>query len=291
MAAPGRVLVTGSSGRLGRFVVEALREAGWLTTGIDLTAPADRAADRVLIDDAGDPYVLGAALAGHDALVHLAAIPDPTRDTAFVTFEANLQLANAAVAAAQANGVKRIVLASSQSALGLAWAPVVRSPVCLPVNEDHPCAPEEIYGASKQATEVLFEMAARRDGADIAALRFPVIWDPSEFETNTRRRLDNPKQGAKSQWAYVDARDAGRSVVMALAAPVRGFRVFNIAADDVFADEDAGALVRQWYPDRDAANIYGRAAIFSPARAQSELGFVNRYRWTPSGIEDRGQAI
>ena len=287
MAALGRVLVTGSSGRLGRFVVEALREAGWLTTGIDLTAPADRAADRVLIEDAGDPYVLGAALEGHDALVHLAAIPDPLRDTPFVTFEANLQLANAAVAAAQATGVRKIVLASSQSALGLAWAPVLRSPVALPVDEDHPCVPEETYGASKQATEILFEMAARRDGADIAALRFPTIWDPAEFDQVTWRRLTNPQQGAKSQWAYVDARDAGRSVVLALAAPVRGYRVFNIAADDIFSDEDAPSLVRQWYPGLDAT-VADRAAVFSPARARAELGFVNRYRWTPSGIEDRG---
>lgn len=288
MAGPGRVLVTGSSGRLGRFVVEALREAGWLTTGIDLTQPTDRAADRVVIDDAGDPYVLGAALKGHDALVHLAAIPDPTRDTAFVTFEANLQLANAAVAATQQNGVRNIVFASSQSALGFAWAPVVRSPAYLPVDEDHPCAPEEIYGVSKQATESLFEMATRRDGADAVALRFPVIWDPSEFADSTQRRLGNPQQGAKSQWAYIDARDAGRSVVLALAAPVRGFRVFNIAADDVFAEEDAMTLARHWYPDRDAAQVEGRSALFSPARAKAELGFVNRYRWTPSGIQDRG---
>lgn len=288
MAAPGRVLITGSSGRLGRFVVEALREAGWLTTGIDLTAPSDRAADRVLIDDAGDPYVLGAALKGHDALVHLAAIPDPTRDTAFVTFEVNLQLANAAVAAAREAGVRNIVLASSQSALGLAWAPVVRSPAALPVTEDHPCAPEEIYGVSKQATESLFEMAARRDGIDVAALRFPVIWDPANFAEATRRRLDNPQQGARSQWAYIDARDAGRSAALALAAPVRGFRVFNIAADEVFSTEDAKTLVQQWYPDRDASRVEGRAALFSPARAQAELGFVNRYRWTPEGIQDRG---
>jgi nucleoside-diphosphate-sugar epimerase len=210
------------------------------------------------------------------------------RDTPFVTFEANLQLANAAVAAAQATGVRKIVLASSQSALGLAWAPVLRSPAYLPVDEDHPCAPEETYGASKQATEILFEMAARRDGADVAALRFPTIWDPAEFEQNTWRRLTHPEQGAKSQWAYVDARDAGRSVVLALAAPVRGYRVFNIAADQIFADEDVGSLVRQWYPDRDPAAVDGDAAVFSPARARAELGFVNRYRWTPSGIEDRG---
>jgi len=78
---------------------------------------------------------------------------------------------------------------------------------------------------------------------------------------------------------------------MALAASVRGFRVFNIAADDVFSEQDAKALTRQWYPDRDAARVEGRAALFSPARARAELGFVNRYRWTPSGIEDRGQAI
>ena len=184
--------------------------------------------------------------------------------------------------------MRNIVLASSQSALGLAWAPVVRSPAALPVIEDHPCAPEEIYGVSKQVTESLFEMAARRDGADVAALRFPAIWDPAEFAESTRRRLANPQQGAKSQWAYVDARDAGRSVALALAAPVRGFRVFNIAADEVFADQDAAALARQWYPDRDGSRLEGRGAVFSPARAQAELGFVNRYRWTPEGIEDRG---
>jgi UDP-glucose 4-epimerase len=285
-----RALVTGSSGRLGRFVVEALQETGWIVTGVDSAAPIDRAPDVLVEGDAADLGFLMATLEGHDSLVHLAAIPDPFRDTAFVTFDTNMRLANAAVCAAAEVGVGRIVLASSQTALGLSYAPQVRSPKYLPVDEAHPCAPEDAYGASKLASEVLFAMAARRDGASVAALRFPVIWDEATFAENTRRRLGDPQQAAKSQWAYVDARDAGRAVALALAAQVAGFAVYNIAADDIFSEENGRDLARQWYLDLDEAALasaVGRQAMFTPAKARDALGFVNRYRWTAAGVIDR----
>lgn len=287
--ATGRVLVTGCAGRLGRFAVEALQQAGWRVTGVDKGTPANRPPDNMVTGDASDPDFLTDALRGHDALVHLAAIPDPFRDTAFVVLDTNLRLANAAVAAATAAGVRRLVFASSQTALGLSFAAAVRSPAYIPIDEAHPCAPEDTYSLSKLMTESLFAMAVRRDGAAATGLRFPVIWDEATFAENTGHRLGNPSQGAKSQWAYIDARDAGRAIVLALARQ-QGFDIFNIAADDIFAEEAAADLVRRWYtglPAEAFSGLKDRDALFSSRKARQVLGFRNRYRWTAAGIVDR----
>jgi nucleoside-diphosphate-sugar epimerase len=65
-----RVVVTGSSGKAGRFVVDDLVEHGHDVLGVDLVGHALRA-------DVTDFGQTAEVLAGADAVVHLAAIPAP----------------------------------------------------------------------------------------------------------------------------------------------------------------------------------------------------------------------
>jgi nucleoside-diphosphate-sugar epimerase len=71
-----RVLVTGAAGLVGSAVLESLATLGRATAALILQ-PADVPADRVLVGDALDGWVVAEAMTGADAVVHLAAIPSP----------------------------------------------------------------------------------------------------------------------------------------------------------------------------------------------------------------------
>ena len=140
-------------------------------TGVDKLTPANRLPDKMVTGDAGDPEFLTDVLRGHNALVHLAAIPDPFRDTAFVVLDTNLRLANSAVAAAKAADVRRLVFASSQTALGLSFAASVRSPAYLPIDEAHPLNGQSPYAASKVGADQMALAFQRSFGTPVVLLR------------------------------------------------------------------------------------------------------------------------
>src|SRR5215213_9486894 len=79
-----RILVTGARGKVGAATVAALADAGHDVTASDIGRPrfeADRDAvayRQADLTDAGDAFAI---VRGHDAVVHAAAIPDPTGKT------------------------------------------------------------------------------------------------------------------------------------------------------------------------------------------------------------------
>ncbi len=275
-----RVAVTGAAGKVGRAVVHELKRAG------HDVRPIDRIGDGVPCD-LRDAEAAARAVAGCGGIVHLAAWPTPDAAPPAAVFNDNVAMAANMMGAAARLGIRRAVVASSQSALGFAWADEVIAPDYLPVDEAHPCRPRDVYSLSKLVTEQIARMHALRGDLDPRVLRFPVVWDPAEFESSVRRRLERPSQGAKSQWAYVDVRDAARAVRLALEAELAGFQLFNITAPTVFATVPARELVAQFYPSLGvAAAPAGDGACFDWRRARDGLGFVCRYRWTPQGIDD-----
>ena len=112
------VIVTGSSGLLGRHVAGALVEAGHGVLGLDAAAPPAGASwDHVTADltDLGQALQL---VRNAEAVVHLAAIPRPTGLPPGHVFATNMAAAYNVVEAAVLNGATRLVYASSMSVLG-----------------------------------------------------------------------------------------------------------------------------------------------------------------------------
>lgn len=85
----GRAMVTGAAGRIGRAVLALLAERGIEANALVLDDPGDLAARLVVTGDAADAKTVRAALEGADAVIHLAAIPTPARNTAFEVFAGN----------------------------------------------------------------------------------------------------------------------------------------------------------------------------------------------------------
>src|SRR6188472_3104216 len=85
-----RILVTGARGKVGAATVATLLDAGHEVTALDIGAPVFEAPEpgapayfQADLADAGDAF---AAVRGHDAVIHSAAIPEPTRNPPHVVF-------------------------------------------------------------------------------------------------------------------------------------------------------------------------------------------------------------
>lgn len=290
MSRQGRLIaVTGAAGLLGRAVVAEMLAAGFAVRGIDRvplpTAPTP-ASDHVIAELTDYAEVLG-SLVGCAGVVHLAALPSPVSDTPSEVWRINTTIAGNVLFAASQSGVGDLVIASSQSALGLPYAGRVTTPLYLPVDEDHPRWPSDAYSVSKAASEDLAAALCREGGLNVCCLRFPVIWNPERHAEHVVRRMGAPQQGPKSLWAYVDLRDAARAVRLAVEARLSGFRVLNITSRRAFADRPVPELVRKWFPSlRDIrAPLTPDSALFDWRRAR-QIGFRAHFVWSKDRIAE-----
>src|SRR5690606_27816431 len=108
------------------------------------------------------------AFAGCDAMIHLAAIPNPMNDPDEVVFHTNTMGVYHAALAAGLHGIKRLSFASSDCAVGITYSHQVTEPVYLPIDEEHPATPDNSYGMSKLIGEHIAEGMAKRFGMSIA---------------------------------------------------------------------------------------------------------------------------
>ncbi|CAM5390955.1 UDP-glucose 4-epimerase OS=Streptomyces alboniger OX=132473 GN=galE PE=3 SV=1 [Streptomyces alboniger] len=195
-----RVLVTGSAGFIGSHVVEALAAHGHEPVPYDVrTDPAA---------DVRDPYAVGRALAGVDAVCHQAAMVGlgvGFSDAAEYVSRNDLGTAVVLTAMAEA-GVRRLVLAGSMVVYGEgryvcarhgAVRPGPRAvadldagrfePVCPQceaelapglVAEDAPVDPRNVYATTKLAQEHLAAAWARATGGSAVSLRYHNVYGP-----------------------------------------------------------------------------------------------------------------
>ena len=147
--------MTGAAGSIGRVVVAGLSER-WDLVATDL----DGAARQL---DVTDLDACTAAFAGADAVVHLAAVPNPNA-TFDELLQPNIVGAWTVAAAAMAAQVPRLVLASSLQA-------VSAYPDGHQVQESDPPRPANVYGATKAWAEALGWWVASNSDTSVVAMR------------------------------------------------------------------------------------------------------------------------
>jgi nucleoside-diphosphate-sugar epimerase len=274
-----RVVVTGSSGLLGRHIVTALLEAGHEVTGVD-TAPPPGDISRYVGADLTDLGAATEVVDGAEAVVHAAAIPRPTGRTARDVFSTNVAGTFNVVEAAVRAGVPKLVYASSYSVTGFPFnvTPVV--PPWFPVDADWPAAPQDAYALSKWLGEEIIAAAVRRSGLAAMSIRMPWIQTPETFGRDVVPRRGDASVAARNLWSYLDGRDAGEAFRAAIATPFDGHRRLFISAADTFMTEDTEPLVRAAYPETPIKRpLIGVESVFDLGAARALLGFAPRYSW------------
>jgi UDP-glucose 4-epimerase len=269
-----RILVTGGAGFVGATLVRQLAEAGQRVRVLDNYSTGDAAhlagVDAEQIEgDIRDADALDAALAGVDAVVHLAAagsvimsIADPAAN-----FDVNVLGTFRVLDAARRAGVERTVQASTGGALiGNATPPVDESSLPKPISP---------YGASKLAGEGYAHAFAAAYGLRTVALRFANVYGPwSEKKQGVIQqffraiRAGEPlviygDGSASRDYTHVD--DIARAIGLALDRDVPGGTVLHIASGVETTVRELAGLCR------DAAGAPGHPVEYRPARA-GEVG-------------------
>lgn len=276
---PLRIVVTGAAGAVGRVVVDELRDHGHDVTalvrpGEDL--PAGVAGFR---GDAADPAVTHAATEGADAVVHLAAIPAPI-GPADQVFANNVSATHAVLEAAGANGVRTAVIASSVSALGLAFGRRHLRPVYVPVDEAHPLQVEDPYALSKQVDEMTAEMMGRRWDLGVTAFRLPFVGKGDRLAERVRQAHEDPGSLAHDLWGYVRTEDAARAFRLALEVGAPGTHVVNVAAPDTVCELETAELLERYLPEVPVrVPPPGRGTLLTTRRARTLFGFEAELSW------------
>lgn len=273
-----RCVITGAGGYVAPFVIAELEQAHTLTlfSRQPLDSPHDVVTGSFLSEDD-----CRRALAGAEVVVHLGAVSDPSPET----FAVNTLSTYRILDAARQHGVRRVVMASSNCVYGhcfrLSGTPFM--PSSLPIDEAHPCRPEDNYGLSKVANEETLLAFARAYALEVAALRLAWVWGDREYEWWQAEGQSQIEKFAEGFWAYVDARDTARAFRLAVEAshlPADEI-AYNINAADTMAAEESAALAARALPHVAplAAQVPGRCSFFSAERAKTVLGWEAHASW------------
>jgi nucleoside-diphosphate-sugar epimerase len=270
-----RIVVTGGSGKAGRWVVRALREAGYQVRNVDV-ADDGAAHGQTVLTDLTDLGQCHEVVAGADAVVHLAAIPAPEIRPAGETFRNNALSTYNVFAAAVERGVGRVVWASSETVLGL---PFDDPPAYAPIDEAHPPRPETSYALSKLVGETMAEQFNRRTGVPFVGLRISNIMEPPDY-ARFESWQDDARVRKWNLWGYVDARDVAQAVARSLQADVRGAEVAIIAAADTCMRRPSAELLAEVYPAVERRHrIEGRETLLAIGHAREVLGYEPEHSW------------
>ena len=238
-----RIVVTGGSGKAGRWVVRDLREHGHDALNVDARHDGSPHG-QCLVADLADYGQAAEALAGADAVVHLAAIPAPDIRPPAETFRINALSTYNVFAAAEANGLERVVWASSETVLGL---PFDTPPLFAPIDETIEPRPEWSYALSKLVGETMATQFNRRTGIPFVGLRISNIMEPDDYAVFPSYWADATLR-RWNLWGYVDCRDVAQACRLALTADVTGAEICIVAAADTVMPRPSADLMAEVFP-------------------------------------------
>jgi nucleoside-diphosphate-sugar epimerase len=283
-----RILVTGAAGFVAVNIARALAARGHHVVGFDHRAADEAARAHAgasvgwLIGDVRDGPALARAIKTHaiDVLVHAAAVtattPEWERERAADVIGVNVLGTIAALEAAHAAGVGRIIVLSSASAVGR------RDPGEPFIPEGAAAAPGDLYGISKRALEMVANRLAELYAAHVVLVRLSQPYGPLERSTPDRaalspitdwmtaahegRFLTTPSLELAKDWIYID--DVGEAFVRLAEAGELRHTLYNLGLGE---------------------NVTVRAVMDEIRRAwpRIEVSVMPNWRPNPNLAEDR----
>lgn len=272
------MLVTGATGRIGLITVEHLNELGALVTTLSNAEDPDLKADRVLVGDTRSEVDVADALADVEFVVHLAALAHPSAGTPYDVYSINVVSTFNVLAQAGARGIDRAVIASSINATGIPFNPHEIRPAYWPLDEKIPTDIGDPYSLSKQNDENTARMAWRRWGIDVVSFRFPHVNSAEMLLRQADGIAQDPVQGVREAWSYLDTRDAAYAIELGLTASLSGAHTCFVAAGTTIAPYETEALLDAFAPNVPRLRGFaGREVPMDLTAARTLLGFRAQY--------------
>lgn len=212
-------------------------------------------------------------------MVHFAAIPRVLLQPDNETFKANVTSTYNVIEAATKLGIRKIVIASSETTYGVCFAEGDRDYRQFPLEEDYDIDPMDSYGLSKLVNEKTGKAFALRTGADIYALRIGNVIEPQDY-VRFPSFLTDPPSRKRNAWSYIDARDLGQIVDLCVAKDGLGFQVFNAVNDEITSNLPSETFLAKWAPNTPIARpLEAFEAPISNRKIREVLGFKEQHNW------------
>ena len=288
-----RIVFTGGTGKAGRHAVPHLVAHGYSVLNVDLK-PLDLPGVPTLIADLTDSGQAFNALTTHptfagfelghppsppDAVVHFAAIPRVLIEPDNVTFATNVISTYNVIEAAMKLGVRKVVIASSETTYGVCFAEGDKDFHSFPLEEDYDIDPMNSYGLSKVCNEKTARAFAMRYKADVYALRIGNVIEPHEYGP-FKGYAANPPVRKRNAWSYIDARDLGEIVRLCLEKDGLGFQVFNATNDTITLNIPTKEALAKLCPTTPVTREMGEfEAPLSNRKIREVLGFKEAHDW------------
>ncbi len=296
-----RVLITGASGKLAGFIIRELRDQ------YQLVLTSRRKPDAEFSDL---PWIEGdlnsfsdcqQAVDGIEAIQHLGAQPNPVdhpqlRQQALengipfdATFKTNMLGTYYLMQAAVEAEVKTVVMAGSNCALGHGFR-ISETPFPiqkLPIDETHPCFPEDSYSFSKRAGEDLLASYTRAYGVCTYMTR-PAGITPPERRQSMAENVKPSTGWNPWLWCWVGSEDVATAHRLIMEASVgrldRSFPqhdVYFLNAADTSALEPSAELVKRFRPElaEQTRNLVDHQSFLNCQKLERAVGWKHQTSW------------
>ena len=288
-----RIVFTGGTGKAGKHAVPHLLSKGYSVLNVDLK-PLNLPGVNTLIADLTDSGQAFNALSQHfgfegyetgkvpsppDAVVHFAAIPRVMIEPDNATFTANVVSTYNVIEAAMKLGVRKVIVASSETTYGVCFAEGDKDYHSFPLEEDYDSDPMDSYGLSKVVNEKTARAFAMRYGADIYALRIGNVIEPHEYSMFPAFQA-KPMSRKRNAWSYIDARDLGEIVHLCIEKDGLGYQVFNAVNDTITLNTPTRAFLEKACPNVKITRAMGEfEGPLSNRKIREVLGFREAHNW------------
>ncbi|KAK5134032.1 hypothetical protein LTR08_007037 [Meristemomyces frigidus] len=276
-----KIAITGARGTVGQQVVQICADNGHSTVQIDriddgkLDVPNTevRVADVTNYDDTL------AAFKGCDAIIHLAAIPNPVNREDHVVHSNNVNAAFNGFRAAGELGIKKICYASSVNAIGLGYA---NQPLdhfdYFPLDEEARGNPTDSYALAKAETELQAKAFVNWfPGTKIACLRFHEVLPRKDVAKEHSEEWE--ETGVKQLWGWVHPAATARACLLAVekADNFEGMEVFNIHAPTTAQETPSKDLAKKYFPQTKLRKGWGEKneSFWTIDKAERILGWTH----------------
>jgi UDP-glucose 4-epimerase len=279
-----RVLVTGARGKVGSAVVGCLQARGHEVVATDRSSPVFEsqepgAAPYVQADltDAGASHHV---VRGCEAVVHAAALPEPSQNVPHDVFGNNLMAAFNVVEACVRAEVRRLVNVSSETVPGFIFAERGFLPSYCPIDEEHPALPQDPYALAKLFSEQLCGAATRRSHLTAVSVRPSWVQWEGNYERNLGPFVRDPGLPSITFWSYVDDYDLAELLALCAEADTPGHEVVYAASPDTIGGRDLHAAMAEHYPTVPVRPVDRvDASGTSIARARALFGWDPKRSW------------
>lgn len=295
-----KVLVTGASGFLGGYVVEALRQRGHEVVGA-----VRRTSDTSLLSSMGittremdleAPETMRSAVHGMDAIVHLAAYYTFTGKKELYR-KLNVDATRDLLEAGLAEGVTRFIYCSSTEAMG---------PVEGTGDESSPLRPRYEYGRSKEAAEKIVNEYGGK-GMRCTILRPSGVYGPRNVEDVSYWFITSYGRSFATKFVvgdgqthiqFVHARDVAQGFALALENERSIGQCYIISGERSHTYEDVYRIlgdITGIEPPRTHLPVWMAKMFIAPVQAFDSLrgrkNFLFRLSTVDSVMENRSYSI